>query len=264
LGNDLNNQNSILFGIKISTESLDYYKEIKQNSDIIDFIEITLKPNFNEKDLERIRIFEFPLIFHLANSNDNINFGEKKKQIMNQEYILKINNYIDSFREINPLCYIVHPESGNIDLSIRNIKNLMIAPLAIENMPVKGIYGGELLGYSTKTIKIFFQKIQNLELCLDINHAIKASISLEVDSFKFLREFIQFRTPRIFHIAGGDSATEIDNHLHLNEGNYDLNQIISILKKIKDPIYLTFETPRYLKGINEDLYNMQYFKMRLL
>ena len=49
-----------------------------------------------------------------------------------------------------------------------------------------------------------------MELCFDINHAIKASITLNKDFELFLKEFLSFKKPIVFHIASGDSSEEID------------------------------------------------------
>jgi len=166
----------------------------------------------------------------------------------------------NNFSKLNPICYIVHPESGDLNLSISNIEKLLIKPIAIENMPVKGIHGENMLGYDSNSLGDYYKKIRNLEFCLDINHAIKASITLKKDPYDFVLELIKFKKPLIFHIAGGDMSEEIDNHLNLNEGNYDIAKIKKILLKINYKIYLTFEIPRDTNyGIEDDLRNMKLF-----
>ncbi|MHA1284343.1 MAG: TIM barrel protein [Promethearchaeota archaeon] len=252
--------NNIFFGIKISNHQFNLISSIYKKRDIIDFIEIILKSDFNRKDLAFIKDLKIPYAIHLANSNDGIDFGNNIKEKNNTVYIEKINNNIDIFGEMKPICYIIHPESGDLNYSIDNIMKLKIRPLAIENMPVKGIHGEIMLGYDPPSLSRYFNIIKDLQFCFDINHAIKSSISLKIDSYKFIKNFLKFKSPIIFHIAGGDMNDEVDKHLNLNEGQYDISKIKKILFNFKKKVYLTFETPKKIKNhIKEDLKNMEFF-----
>ncbi len=249
--------NNINLGIKIATINLNFIPEIYSNKNIVDFIEIILLPDFNREDIQIIKNLKLPYAIHIPNSNDNIDFGDIKYQINNAEYIERINNIKD---DLTPFCYIVHPESGDIELSIKNLKKLKTKPLAIENMPKKSIYGGDLLGYNIKGLKKYFDEIDGLEFCFDINHAIKTSISEKIDYFKFIKDMLIFKKPIIFHLSGGNMDIQVDEHLSLYEGNYNLADIKQILIKYREPVYLTFETPRnYENKIEDDLKNINFF-----
>ena len=251
---------NINLGIKISTKDFDFLPDIYNNKELIDYIEVTLMPSFSLKDLEIIQSLKLPYAIHLPNSNNNIDFGEKKYEEDNKKFIKKIIQNLSIFQKLNPICYIIHPESGDIKYSIQNLKNLPIRPLVIENMPVKGIRGENLLGFSPDSLKKYFDHIIDLGLCLDINHAIKASITLKKDWLVFINEFLDFFAPTIFHIASGDFKVEIDNHLNLDEGKYDISKIKDILLNLNKIVYLTFETPRNNeRRIQDDIKNMQYF-----
>ncbi|MFX1256289.1 MAG: TIM barrel protein [Promethearchaeota archaeon] len=252
--------NNIKLGIKISINHFDLIPDVYENDEIIDFVEISLKPNFETKDLDIIKKLKLPYAIHLPNSNDGINFGDIKREKNNIEFIQKIEQNIEILQQLKPICYIIHPESGDMNYSISNLMKLRIKPLAIENMPMKGIHGEAMLGYNPIELKSFFEKVRDLEFCFDINHAIKASISLKKDSFEFIKEFLNFKKPKVFHIAGGDINIEIDNHLHLNNGQYNLLKIKKLLLEYDNPIYLTFETPRNFENrIRDDLMNMEIF-----
>ncbi len=251
---------NIKFGVKISKGTINLLEEIYNNLDIIDFIEITIKPNFNLRDLKWIKELKTPFAIHLPNSNYGINFGEVKYEENNSNFTRSINQNLALFKTLNPICYIIHPESGDQQYSIKNLKKIQLSPLAIENMPIKGIHGEKMIGYDIESLKGFFDEIQNLEFCFDINHAIKAATTKKVDYLKFIREFLNFRNPIIFHIASGDLNVHFDDHLHLDEGNYDLNAIKNILFEYKENIHLTFETPRNVENkIEDDLRNMRIF-----
>lgn len=249
---------NIKFGIKLSINDFSLISQIYESQDLIDFIEIILNPEFKNEDIRVIKGLKLPYIIHIPSSNYGIDFGEPNKSKNNECYIDKINTYR---KDLEPLCYIVHPESGHFNYSINNLKKLKVFPLAIENMPYKSIFGGKLLGYNSESLKKFFEEIPNLEFCLDINHAIKASISLKANPFSLLRELIEFKEPIVFHISDGNLNEEKDEHLPLKEGKYDLKNIKQLLFEYGKMINLTFETPRNdSKTIVDDIRNMLLFK----
>ena len=249
--------NNIKMGIKISTKNFNLVPEIYSNLDVIDYIEIILMPDFSDGDIEKIRNLKLPIVIHIPNSSYEIDFGDKTKINENNKYIKKLNRYE---KKLNPFCYIVHPESGDLRLSIENIKKLKVTPIAIENMPQRSIFGGELLGYDINSLMEYFKEIPNLEFCFDINHAIKSAISKKIDYIKHVEEFLSFKKPRIFHLAGGSLKKEEDEHLHLFESEYDITKIKKLLLNLDYIVNLTFETPRnYDKKIEDDLKNMRFF-----
>jgi len=252
---------NILFGVKISTNNFDFLSEIYANLELIDYIEVLINPKFSVRDIYKIKDLKIAYAIHLPNSNNGIDFGDLNKKDNNNSLIRRINQNLVHINKLTPICYILHPESGNIDLSIQNIKKLEIAPIAMENMPFKGIHGRNLLGYDPDSLKKYFEKIKNLEFCFDLNHAIKAAISMKKDYLTVIKEFLKFKKPILFHISGGNLNIETDEHLALDEGQYNVSKIKNILLNYKYNIKLTFETHRnYENKINDDLKNMEFFK----
>ena len=252
---------NINIGIKISTKNFNLLPEIYLNDDIIDFIEIILDPEFTTKDIRIIKSLELPYAIHFPNSNNGIDFGDLTKNRENIEFIDRINQYKNKLSDLKPICYIIHPESGDIELSIVNIQKLQMEPLALENMPRLGIHGEKMLGYDANSLNKYFKCIEQLKFCFDINHAIKAAISMKRDYLLFVKEFLEFKKPILFHISGGNLNIETDEHLALDEGQYNLSKIKKILLNYKHNVNLTFETPRnYEKKINDDLKYIEFFK----
>jgi hypothetical protein len=248
---------NIKLGIKIATRNFDFIPDIYSNKNIIDFIEIILMPEFTLEDIEIIENLEMPYALHLPNLFNKIDFGDISTNDKNLEYIKKVNLF---HNQLAPICVIIHPETGDIDLSIENIKKLMIKPLAIENMPLKSLVKASLLGYDIASLKRYFEEIPDLEFCLDLNHAIKAALSKKLDYMSFIKEFLNFKDPILFHISGGGIEKEVDEHLSLDNAEYNLLEIKKLLFDFKKPVNLTFETPRdYEKGIEDDLKNMEFF-----
>jgi len=248
---------NIKMGIKIATRNFDLIPEIYANRKIIDFIEILLLPEFNVEDIKIIQNLEMPYAIHIPAGIYDLDFGDSQKQTKNLDYIKRINKYD---KELKPFCYIVHPESRDIELSIFNFKKLQLSPIALENMPKESHLGGDLLGFDPQGLQEFFNRIPALEFCFDINHAIKAAISLNADPLTFIIEFLAFKNPLIFHIAGGTLSTPIDEHLNLDEGQYAMSEIKKILLHQNYIVNLTFETPKSTeKTIKNDLKNIKYF-----
>lgn len=252
---------NINVGIKISTKNFNLLPEIYLNDKIIDFIEIILDPEFTTKDIRIIKSLEMPYAIHFPNSNNGIDFGDLTKNKENIEFIDRINQYKNKLSDLKPICYIIHPESGDIELSIVNIQKFKIEPLALENMPILGIHGEKMLGYDANSLNLYFKCIEKLKFCFDINHAIKAAISMKRDYLLFIKEILEFKKPILFHISGGNLNIETDEHLALDEGKYNLSKIKKVLLKYKHNVNLTFETPRnYENKINDDLKNIEFFK----
>ena len=251
---------NIKLGVKISTNNFDLLSEIYTNQELIDFIEILLDPEFTTKDIGIIRNLGLPYSIHFPNSNNGIDFGDLTKNRENLEFIDRINQYRNRLSDLKPICYIIHPESGDIELSIANIQKLKIEPLALENMPILGIHGEKMLGYDVNSLNLYFKRLEKLKFCFDINHAIKAAISMKRDYLLFVRELLEFKKPILFHISGGNLNIETDEHLALDEGQYNISKIKEILLNYNQNVSLTFETPRnYENKINDDLKNMEFF-----
>ena len=248
---------NINIGVKIATKDFKFIPEIYSNKKIIDFIEIILMSNFTSKDIEIIRNLDMPYALHIPNVFQGIDFGNILNNNKNLEYIKKLNK---NLKNLNPICLIVHPETGDLKLSIENIQKIKLKPVALENMPYKSLVETETLAFDIPGLKAYFSQISDLEFCLDIGHAIKTSISKKIDYETFLLDLINFKDPIIFHISGGTMDNELDEHLPLYENHFNLTKIKNLLFNIQKPVYLTFETPRdYEKGIKDDLININIF-----
>ena len=251
---------NIKFGIKINTGEFHLLPEIYDNQDVINFIEVLIPPEFTRNDLAIIRDFNLPYCIHFPHLKHNIDFGNSKQAGYNQKFIEKINAHKKSFDQLQAFCYIVHPESGNVEMSIENIRKLQIKPLAIENMPYKFSSGGNRLAHVPETIRPYFEKMPDIEFCLDLNHAVKTAISESLEYIELIKRFMKLKKPIHFHIADGDMNSEYDDHLAIGRGNYDIPRIKRLLLNFESTVYLTFETPRINKDhIEDDLINMKMF-----
>ncbi len=251
---------NIKIGIKIHLNEIGLFQQIREHQDIIDFVEILLPFDFKSKDLSVIKSLQIPYNIHLPHFTKGIDFGNKKQTKFNQEFIERVRTHEDLLQALSPSCYIVHPESGDLQLSISNLKQLIIAPLALENMPYRSLAGGTCLAYHPESILPFFEQVTGLEFCLDLNHAVKTAISKSYDSLELIENFLEIKKPIHFHLSDGNLTNELDEHLPLGKGQYNLSGIKNILLNIGSEVSLTFETPRKNKvSVQEDLVNMNYF-----
>ena len=111
----------INLGIKISIQNFNFISQIYENKEKIDYIEILLIPDFNSIDIDIIKDLEIPYAIHLSNSNYGIDMGNIKNQESTLNYLEKLNQNSEKLNELNPICYIIHPESGDINYSISNL-----------------------------------------------------------------------------------------------------------------------------------------------
>ena len=123
-------------------------------------------------------------------------------------------------------------------------------------MPKKALDGKVCLGYTKEEI-IEFTRIGNFDFCLDFTHAIKSAISQNKDYKTIIKDFASLK-PKLFHLCDGTLKTEIDEHLNLGEGEFDLKFIKNIIQESKCK-KVTFEVPK-LNKLDNDIKNINYFR----
>jgi deoxyribonuclease-4 len=126
--------------------------------------------------------------------------------------------------------------------------------ILIENMPKVGLNDERMIGYTAEQVKKLMG--DKFGFCLDLNHAIKAAVSLRRPYKEFIENFLKSE-PNMFHISDGKLDNEKDEHLHIGEGDYDFEFLMSCVKK-NEFKYVTLETPRTdLNSLDEDLKNLE-------
>ena len=124
-------------------------------------------------------------------------------------------------------------------------------------MPKVGLFDEAMVGYSPEQISELMGS--KFGFCFDMNHAIKAAVSLNRDYKEYIKEFLKLN-PSYFHISDGNLANEKDEHLSIGEGNYDFGFLMQYVSSILSK-YITLETPRRnLESFNEDLANLTKIK----
>lgn len=239
----------IKFGLKlwsINSDMLNEAKELIEN-EIFQYIELTLIPNTEIAPFIDAKV---PYIIHITTEKYGVNIADKEKE----EFNLKtMDNCIEWADKLDAKYLILHPGFGLIDTAIEFLRDINDKRILIENMPKVGLNGESMIGYTPAQIENLIEN--KFGLCLDLNHAIKAAVSLRRPYKDFIEEFLKLK-PKLFHISDGKMNNEKDKHLNIGEGDYDFEFLMSCVKK-NEFSYVTLETPRTkLNSLDEDLKNL--------
>lgn len=239
----------IKFGLKLWSNQEDLLKaaiDLIENK-VFDYIELSVVPNTN------IGSFKYDLLYviHAPHEKIGVNIGDPEKKGYNSNMI---NESIDWADKINARNIILHSGYGSMNAAKRVLEEVDDKRILIENMPKVGLNDEKMIGYTPEQIKELMGK--RFGLCLDLNHAIKAAVSLRRPYKEFIEEFLKLK-PKMFHISDGKLNNEKDEHLSIGKGDYDFELLIGCVKK-NEFKYVTLETPRTkLNSFDEDLRNLE-------
>ena len=242
----------IKYGLKLwSTNSnlLEKAKELVERY-IFQYIELTPIPN---TEITPFLEYNLPYIIHITTERHGLNIANKEKE----EFNLKtINSCIEWADKLNAKYLVLHPGFGSANDTMKFLNSINDKRILIENMPKVGINDEKMIGYTPGQIKSLMD--DKFGLCLDLNHAIKAAVSLRRPYKDFIGEFLKLN-PKMFHISDGKLNNEKDEHLNVGEGDYDFEFLMRCVKE-NELKYMTLETPRIdLNSFEEDLKNLERF-----
>ncbi len=249
---------TLKFGIKIvvSDNLQQTYNAIQAvNNSIFQYIEILVPVEYYNSGLIN-KIKKTDVIQHIPHENYGVDIGIPEK---NNFTIDAIKRNLNMHKIIDSKYIILHCGTGNLNNARKILKQFKDFNdiIVLENMPVLGANGEKCLGYDVES----FLSLNKYDfgLCLDVGHAMKASISLRRSYVDVLSEFAEL-SPKIFHISDGKFDKEIDEHLNIGEGEYDFKFISKIIKDSSTDL-ITLETPRTSQvDIDEDIKNLKKLK----
>lgn len=137
---------------------------------------------------------------------------------------------------------VLHPGEGEgeefLEESIRQAKILNDSRVAIENLPHNPRPNRKMCGTTPEQIKKIIDEV-GCKFCFDLAHAICAANSLGLDVDAILAGFYDLR-PSIYHVSDGKAGAVRDYHMHLGEGDYNLQRIFE--RFISEDSIITLET----------------------
>jgi endonuclease IV len=210
-------------GVKIFPEDLAYAKRIAR---YCDFFEVMAVP---ESNFRALKALGRPFTIHTIHSRWGFNPADPDKVKMN---ILGVETAKKAAEILHADTIVVHPgeletDKCSIENSIHFLSKLD-SRFIVENMPASS--GGlPHVGGSVEDILRIREKTRK-GMCLDFPHAAEFAHQNHVYYIDFVKQLLSLK-PRYFHISDTKIGTKTDMHLHLKEGDLNLNHFIDILPK---------------------------------
>jgi deoxyribonuclease-4 len=190
---------------------------------------------------------------HVPTEKYGVDIGDATKT----EFTLKmIEHSLKIADDAGAAHVILHSGTSSEDIARSTLSKVKDDRIILENMPRVGIIRNEnCLGYDFESM---FQLVKdnNLGLCLDLGHAVKASIGLRRDYKEIISGLLRLK-PKMFHLSDGDLISEEDNHLNIGEGQYDFEYFKRCIEKSGTDL-VSIETPRQNpNSLDEDIKNIK-------
>lgn len=216
-------------GLKLWSINTDfYYKEAKKlySQGLFDYIELYIVPSTADT-IKKWKELSVSFILHAPHFKHKINLSDPNQFHYNKEIFAEV----EVFRqELNAEYTIIHSGmNGNIEETIRQLQLIKPKNFLLENKPyippLKPEY--KCVGSTVYEIQKAITQL-SCGLCLDIGHALCTANSLNLEPYNYLSEF-QKLNPQLYHLSDGIINSSLDQHLHFEEGNYNIKKIFSII-----------------------------------
>lgn len=239
-------------GLKLWSINTDcYYEEAKRlyNEGWFDYIELYVVPNSLDK-IEKWKKIEIPFIIHCPHFAHGFNLAKKEKKGSNRKIFDEVQKYADI---LNAKYIVIHGGiDGNVEETATQLASFCEPRALIENKPMIALpnkMGGKFCrGYNIEEIK-YIKNVANCGFCLDFGHAICSANSQDREIYSYCEEFLSLN-PQMFHLTDNmDITSPYDSHLHLGEGELDLEKIKKILPQ---NAIITLETVKNSKENLDD------------
>jgi sugar phosphate isomerase/epimerase len=212
-------------GAKISLEEPHLIQELAKD---YDFLEIYFKHNIP------LQLEKWPKhiswTIHIPHFNDGVNLSVDEDNKM--DYAIKC---LEFGKAIGAKKAIVHPGAGgSIEIMVKNIKAVSKLAkssgmqLLLETVPVAHEFGVKHTISKPDELKEVMKKC-GCGLCLDFSHAAHAAFTHKIPYKDFIMDFMKLK-PDYFHLYDTKTQQELDVHLNLGEGNFDMPFLASLIK----------------------------------
>jgi deoxyribonuclease-4 len=238
---------TIRYGLKLwsSNESMIEPAAALIKLKVFHYIELMPVPG---SSIEPFLSYTIPWFIHTASDRFGMNIGDPTNKKKNLALVKESIDWADAIKAEG---IILHPGYGSFESALEFLTSLDDNRVYIENMPFLGLNNDRMVGYDRDQINILL--CDRFKFCFDINHAIKASMSLKRDYCEFLQEFVNLE-PMLYHISDGTIENEKDEHLSIGGGNYDFKKILRCIQFKNEPS-ITLETPKDPNSLELDIQN---------
>ncbi len=219
-------------GLKLwSINNKQYLQEaIKLYDDgVFDYVELYSVPE-SEEYISYWKSCPFPFIIHCAHSMHGFNLSLASSQERNKNLFCLALEYVE---KLSAEKLIIHPGVwGNQEKTIEQLSALIhnykidSNLILVENKPLVTLTYAPCVGTSPNEIQNICEQCHT-GFVLDISHAIKYAIGVKCNWQHMLGDFMQLR-PSMLHICDGNMDNFLDEHLHLDKGQFDFLKIFEI------------------------------------
>ena len=223
------------FGLKLWSKdfikNIDFVNDAERaiKNGLFGYLELYALPFvFDEiKDDVKSRFSGIDVVIHAPHAMQDLDISNVEEFTNNQKRLEASQKFADL---LDAKMIILHPGlyrgKKYLDESIKQFKAFNDSRLTVENLPgFCSISKRELHGILPSEIKRFICECNAL-FCLDFSHAICGANTYGVNVFEFLSEFTKLK-PSMYHLCDGDINSDVDNHLHFGQGNYDLKRLVN-------------------------------------
>lgn len=216
------------------------------------------KPDFIEtmaittEDYRLLKNCGLPITIHAEHTHFGVNQADSQLAEKNRkslEYAIKTADMLGSD------IIVLHPgiimnKNCSMQSTIDFIIGFSDPRIRVENMPIYKSAEGKYINVG-KSIEEMTRILNETKMgfCLDIDHAAVAAINSGLDYMQALKRFMALK-PDYFHISDTTLESKQGDHLHIGEGELD----IEVIKKLlPSDARVALETPVDIEGRAKDV-----------
>ena len=223
-------------GLKLWSSNQNYYEEAKRlvAGGFCDYIELYTCPDTLDEFGSLWKSIDVPYIIHAPHYRHGMNLAKAECQSANDQLAAEAFAFADLLQAKH---VIFHPGIDGDDEE--TVRQLNVWPeerkkrILIENKPYRTINESPLVcnGHLPAAIRRIRDET-GVGFCFDIAHGICSANSRQVDTFEDLTAYEALQ-PAMYHLSDNDSTSEIDDHKHLGDGDYDFARIFRLIDTTK-------------------------------
>ncbi len=207
-------------------------------SGVLDYVELYSIPGSLEQVQNYWRNSGIPAVLHAPHASHGVNLADPEVAERNRTVFNEVQRFADI---LSTEIIIAHSgNGGTVDETVRQLRAINDPRICIENKPLRGLNGKICQGHSVEEISRILKEGKVGGFVLDFGHAFCAANSTGVAQKKVVEDFLALN-PRLFHLSDGDRLSEMDHHVNLGKGSFDIPFILS---RIPDGGSVSLETPR--------------------
>ena len=226
-------------GLKLWSTNTDHYlrEAVKlYAARVCDYLEIYFVPG----SLETVSAWKaagVPCIVHAPHSAHGVNLASPEAERDNMAVFADVRRFADG---LSADVIIAHGGVlGSAEEAARQLKLVGDGRLLVENKPYFPIDGTpRRLAGSTPGEIARIRAESGCGFCFDVGHAVASANAHGADWRDFVEAFLA-QAPKMYHLSDIDTASTVDQHLHLGGGNLPIGEILG---KIPPDSALSIET----------------------